>query len=409
MNKYKLGDLLEIKHGYAFKSINYVNKSNVALITLGNISDKNNFQFYPEKATYYGAEFPEEYILEEEDLIMPLTEQTMGLFGNSAFIPQYENLTFVLNQRVGKVIPKEGMVDKYYLHYLLSTKEVREQLENKANGTKQRNISAQDVYDVTVYVPNLSRQKEIGKYLYSIEKKINNNVKIIEMTEKQMEIIFDTWFNLYNYSNNGKMNFLNNNILPNWNYINLDNIATLYSGYPFSSTQYTKNGKYKLYTIKNVQDGFIDSTGDTTISCLPSNLPDYCLLKKGDIIMSLTGNVGRIGIVYENNTLLNQRLLKIEGTADFSKPFLYFYLRTNKMKNIMSYLAHGTSQKNLSSIDLENLKIQKPEKNIVDKYNDISEIAFKIIENKHFENYELDNLRKYIVPLLMNGQIKIED
>lgn len=409
MNKCKLGDLLEIKHGYAFKSVNYVDKSNTALITLGNISDKNNFQFYPDKATYYGAEFPEEYILEEEDLIMPLTEQTMGLFGNSAFIPKYENITFVLNQRVGKVIPREGKADKYYLHYLLSTKEVREQLENRANGTKQRNISAQDVYDVTVYVPSLAKQKAVGEYLYLIEKKINNNIKIIDMTEKQMKIIFDTWFNLYNYPCNGKMNFINNHIIPNWNYINFGSIATLYSGYSFLSTQYVKNGKYKLYTIKNVQDGFIDSTSETTISNLPNNMPDYCLLKKGDIIMSLTGNVGRVGIVYENNTLLNQRLLKIDGTNNFSKSFIYFYLRTDKMKNIMNNLAHGTSQKNLSSVDLENLTIKMPDKIIVDRYNEISEKAFKLIENKYFENYKLDNLRKYIVPLLMNGQIKIED
>ena len=84
MNKAKLGDLLRIKHGFAFKSENYVNRSRYALITLANISSTNNFQFNEENTTFYGAEFPEEFIMKPDDLIMPLTEQVVGLFGNSA-------------------------------------------------------------------------------------------------------------------------------------------------------------------------------------------------------------------------------------------------------------------------------------------------------------------------------------
>ena len=88
MNEVKLGELLRIKHGYAFKSENYVEKSKYALVTLANISDSNNFQFNPGKTTYYGADFPCEFILQAGDLIMPLTEQVIGLFGNSAFVPE---------------------------------------------------------------------------------------------------------------------------------------------------------------------------------------------------------------------------------------------------------------------------------------------------------------------------------
>ena len=55
MNRVKLGDILRIKHGYAFKSENYVEKSPYALVTLANISGSNNFQFTPDKTTYYGA------------------------------------------------------------------------------------------------------------------------------------------------------------------------------------------------------------------------------------------------------------------------------------------------------------------------------------------------------------------
>ena len=62
MNKVKLGEILKIKHGFAFKSENYVDESEYALVTLANISSTNNFQFNKDKTTFYGAPFPDDFI-----------------------------------------------------------------------------------------------------------------------------------------------------------------------------------------------------------------------------------------------------------------------------------------------------------------------------------------------------------
>ena len=175
MNKVKLGEILKIKHGFAFKSGNYVDESEYALVTLANISSTNNFQFNKDKTTFYGASFPDDFILKEDDLIMPLTEQVIGLFGNTAFVPEMQGITFVLNQRVGKVVPVDDKADKYYLHYLLATNLVKDQLEYRASGTRQRNISPDDIYDVEVFLPDIITQRKIGKCLYDIEKKVNLN------------------------------------------------------------------------------------------------------------------------------------------------------------------------------------------------------------------------------------------
>mgnify|MGYP003522148542 FL=1 len=174
MKKCKMGDLFKIQQGYAFKSEKYQKSGRYVLCTLGNISSENNFKYDLKKVNYYSDDFPNNFILNEGDLIIPLTEQTFGLFGNTAFVPHTENFQFVLNQRVGKIIPNED-VDKYYLHYLLSTNSVRDQIEATATGTSQRNTSPKNIYDVVVWVPEYDKQKQIGKILYDIEKKINNN------------------------------------------------------------------------------------------------------------------------------------------------------------------------------------------------------------------------------------------
>ena len=178
MKKIRLGDVLKIKHGFAFKSEHYVEKSDYALITLANISETNTFQLNRDKLTYYGADFPVNFILDEGDLIMPLTEQAIGLLGNSAFIPKVQGITFVLNQRVGKVVVNDDLIDKYYLHYLLSTHSVKEQLEYRASGTSQRNISPENVYDVEVFLPDIEIQRRIGRFLYSLEQKTEINKEI---------------------------------------------------------------------------------------------------------------------------------------------------------------------------------------------------------------------------------------
>lgn len=149
--------------------------------------------------TYYGAEFPSAFIMSEGDLIMPLTEQAVGLLGNSALIPNIQGITFVLNQRVGKVIVNEDLADKYYLHYLLSTRLVKEQLEYRASGTSQRNISPDDVYNVEVFIPDIEKQRTIGKLLYSLEKKIELNKAINDNLEKQLRTIYDYWFTQFDF------------------------------------------------------------------------------------------------------------------------------------------------------------------------------------------------------------------
>lgn len=178
MKKCKLGDLFEIKQGYAFKSEKYLSSGQYVLCTLGNISADNNFKYDLSKANYYPDEFSHSFILKEGDLIIPLTEQAVGLFGNTAFVPQTKEFQFVLNQRVGKVIPKRDVADKYYLHYLLSTELVRNQIEATATGTSQRNTSPEKIYDVTVWVHDIEQQRKIGKTLFDLERKVNKNNQI---------------------------------------------------------------------------------------------------------------------------------------------------------------------------------------------------------------------------------------
>lgn len=90
--------------------------------------------------------------------------------------------------------------------------------------------------------------------------------------------------------------------------IPLHDIMDFGNGYAFKSGAYVQNGPYKVLTIKNVQDGSVDCSTSNRIDELPPKMKSYCKLHPGDVVLSLTGNVGRVGIVAEKTACLTNVL-----------------------------------------------------------------------------------------------------
>ncbi len=82
--------------------------------------------------------------------------------------------------------------------------------------------------------------------------------------------------------------------------------GSLLSGYAFKSSEFNDEGKYKIITIKNVKDGQFDGDNVKRMINIPEKMPEHCKLVDGDILLSLTGNVGRVCIVHGENFLLNE-------------------------------------------------------------------------------------------------------
>ena len=420
MNKVKLGELLKVKHGYAFKSENYVEKSQYALVTLANISDSNNFQFNSLKTTYYGANFPSEFELKEDDLIMPLTEQVVGLFGNSAFIPHIDNIQFVLNQRVGKVIPFEDKADKYYLHYLLSTETVRKQLEYRSSGTRQRNISPNDVYDVTAFVPELQTQRKIGKLLYDLERKINNNNAINDNLEQQLMLLYDYWFTQFDFpdkdgnpyqTSGGKMvwnDTLKRNIPENWK------VQSVISN---CLSSIIKPGVEIFNTKTYLATADVKGTSIST-----GTIVDY---DSRESRANMQPSINSVWFAKMKNSIkhiyLNKEMQPIISSCILSTGFCGLQCNEISFEYIASYvsnayfeihkdmLAHGATQEAVNNDDLVGVHIIIPEDAVLRAYHEATQAIYAQISKNICENQELVKLRDWLLPMLMNGQATISD
>lgn len=183
---------------------------------------------------------------------------------------------------------------------------------------------------------------------------------------------------------------------------NLQDLCTLPSGFSFEPSYYVTDGKYKLITIKNVNGIFVDSDRVDTLNEIPPRMKDYYNLTKGDILISLTGNVGSISINSMPNCLLNQRVSKLICNNDKHKFYLFMLLNTNYYQRKMQQMASGTS-KILSPLDVENLRIYIPDN--IDEFNNATKnILCQLCEINTFSNW-LQDLKNKLLPLLIKRQI----
>lgn len=149
-----------------------------------------------------------------------------------------------------------------------------------------------------------------------------------------------------------------------WKEVKLGDIITLKNGYSFKSESYEQGGIYNIITIKNVTGKrYVDTNGCNTISELPSNIKQHQQLKIGDILISMTGNVGRVSMVNENNCLLNQRvgLLEPKPGVNIDREFLFQLLNSKSFEAGMIERGHGAAQPNIGKDDIESYIVYMPE------------------------------------------------
>lgn len=186
----------------------------------------------------------------------------------------------------------------------------------------------------------------------------------------------------------------------------LGSIMDFGNGFAFKSDTYTNDGRYKILTIKNVQDGNVDCSNSNRIDVLPQKMKDFCKLKLGDVVLSLTGNVGRVGIVSEEDCLLNQRVAVLQPNQSFLLPGLYFFFRQRAFQNEMIGIAKGTAQANLSPVETLRLDIPYNEHDFSDLSKTLTPIFDSILANK-IESLRLAELRDILLPKLMSGEIDV--
>ncbi len=408
LKKYRLGELIDVTRGTSLGGEHYATKGDYIRLTCGNFDYRNNcFKENDSKENiYYTGDFKEEFLLDKGDIITPLTEQAIGLLGSTARIP--ESGKYIQSQDIAKITCKENLLDKEYAFYLISSKVVKQQLSAAAQQTKIRHTSPDKIKACTVWIPSLSSQRKIAGVLSALDQKIALNRTINQSLEQLAKTIYTYYFLQFHNAKALTYNPTLKKMLPTgWEVKTLGEIIDIKSGFPFKSDTYLSEGKYSIITIKNVQDGYLDINDTECINDLPIRLPDYCRLQKGDILLSLTGNVGRTCRVFADNLLLNQRVGLVRSKIGFES-WVYMLISNEQTRLQIENLGVGSAQANVSPIQIGKINVLLPTNEELAQFEQLVKPILEKILHNQTEITALTTYRDALLPVLMNGQVEIE-
>lgn len=167
----QLSNFISIKHGFAFDGAYFSEiETNLCLLTPGNFMIGGGFK--AEKFIYYNGEVPENYILQENDLLVTMTDlskesDTLGL---PALLPLIRGKTLLHNQRLGLISFDNDELEKGFLFYLLQTESYHKYIVLSATGTTVKHTSPNKILAFVCDVPEFEEQKAIGQFFKQLDK-----------------------------------------------------------------------------------------------------------------------------------------------------------------------------------------------------------------------------------------------
>ncbi len=404
---------MTVKHGFPFQGKYFTTEGKYIVLTPGNFYENGSFKRIIGKEKYYAASFPKEYLCTVGELIIAMTEQAEGLLGSTAIIP--EAGIYLHNQRIGLISCNEDIVDQVYIYYLFMTKSVRKQIRDTSSGTKVKHTSPERIYDVDVLIPERDEQEKIAILLRNIDKKIDVNNCIISELEKMTKTIYDYWFLQFDFpddkgkpyrSSDGEMVWneqLKIKIPMHWNVGNLYTIATFTNGIACQKYRPSEDeDTLPVIKIKEMHRGITEDTETVTV-----NIPEKIKIRCGDILFSWSATL-EVQLWAGQTAALNQHIFRITPKEPYTKNYVYEQLASYVGKFIKMAEARKTTMGHITSDHLEQSRIVLPHEEIIVQYEKkVAPLFIKIMKTTQ-ENQELKKLRDWLLPMLMNGQIRLK-
>jgi type I restriction enzyme S subunit len=168
-----LGEFFQIKHGFAFDGKFFKSSGDHILMTPGHFHEEGGFRDQGERTKYFTGEIPQDYVLAKDDLVVAMTEQTSGLLGSAAFVPESDR--YLHNQRLGLIVDlDEKRLSKRFLSYVFNHPHLRVEVAKTSTGSKVKHTSPTKLRAVKVGIPpTLDEQEEIASALSTTQQKIS--------------------------------------------------------------------------------------------------------------------------------------------------------------------------------------------------------------------------------------------
>ena len=323
-----------------------------------------------------------------------------------ALIP--EGFRGCLGRRMALIRPNTEKVVPRFLHYYFLCNAWRSVVEsNVISGATVDRIPLTRFPDFEVRLPDIETQTRIASILSAYDDLIENNRRRIRLLEQAVRLLYKEWFVHLHFPGHEHAK-IKDGVPERWERKTYAALFNFLGGFAFKSKTFQPEGKFGIVTIKNVHDARFITECPSRLDDTPEKMKEHCVLDTGDILLSLTGNVGRACIVFGRDYLLNQRVAKVVGNAGVPRSFTYWTFSNEATQKELENLAYGVAQLNLSPVKLGKCEFLKPSPMVLEVFGKITDPIFQQITTLNLEVAQLSQARDLLLPRLMNGEISIE-
>ena len=390
--KCAIGDVVTLRQGFAInaKSKHYISKEPTSLALL-RIADMKSGS----REIYVKEDIPKNFIAQPQDIVYTRTGNVGLVFRNNYGVVHNNCFTVTPND--------EKTLSRDFLYYLLQSKYFFEKANSLARGAAQPDLPHSLFNSIEISYPELNCQQQIASILTRYDSLIENYQKQIKLLEEAAQRLYKEWFVDLHFPGHENTKTVDG-VPEGWEKKRIKDFVELQSGYAFKSSTFEEGCPYKIVTIKNVKDGVFEGENVSTVRTVPEKMPNHCFLKDGDILLSLTGNVGRVCMVIGENYLLNQRVAKLK--TDYPA-YTYSLFRSHEMFITVSNLANGAAQQNVSPIRIGDIDIVMANDELMKKFERVAGAYVDEIIKHHRQIRLLTEARDRLLPKLMSGEIAV--
>lgn len=314
------------------------------------------------------------------------------------------------NVALMKAVPKKNILNDY-LFYFLKQDHVFEYVDKLSTRTGgQSGVDLDSLYKYPINLPDLPTQQKIASVLSALDAKIELNNRINAQLEAMAKTIYDYWFVQFDFpdangkpykTSGGKMVWneeLKRQIPEGWEDGELIDIANITMGQSPPGESYNEEGEGMIFF-----QGCTDF-GNRFPTVRQFTTAPTRFAKEGDILLSVRAPVGTLNIAKEDCCI--GRGLAALSSKDNCISYL-FGVMINLKQIFDRRNGDGTTFGSITKDDLLSLKVVRPDKETLLKYNDIVNPVFQKQNKIELENQKLTELRDWLLPMLMNGQVKV--
>ena len=406
-----LGDFVELRQGLAINKGSAHLVSDIQDITycypLLRIADMMDSNF----SKFVSKDVNSSVIANPQDIIYTRTGQ-IGL--------AFRGMQGVVHNNSFIVSLKTDELEKDYLYTVLNSNFVKKQANSQAKNSVQPDLTHTMFKSMVIPVPDSKKeQNRISKIINNINQKIQINNQINQELEAMAKTLYDYWFVQFDFpdqngtpykSSGGKMVYnpeLKREIPEGWGVETLrDFESKIITGKtPSRANSDNFGGEIPFITIGDIRGNtFIYSTSES-LTDLGASVQQNKYLPEGSLCVSCIATVGEIGFTTEWSHT-NQQINSIVFEDETNQYYLYFALK-NYFENANASAKTGNTFANMNKEDFSGIRIILPNKEIKNNFHEISEPYFAQIKCLQGQNQELTQLRDWLLPMLMNGQVKV--